>query len=182
MIRKLMIPLVAASLLAGCVSDYSLRGGGGGGSYYYGRPSVDYNYYGGYGGGYGGYYGPGYGYPYGEAYRYRGYGYPGYYGGGYYGGYPYYNYPRPHYPNHPGRPNNPSRPSNPPVRQDGGVPWRDTRPVGGGAWAPNNSAQQPRNYSAPQPRSFSQPQMQPRMPSAPSVRRDGGRAWKDVER
>ncbi|ALN83425.1 hypothetical protein LC55x_0120 [Lysobacter capsici] len=180
MIRKLMIPLVAASLLAGCVSDYSLRGGGGGGSYYYGRPSVDYNYY----GGYGGYYGPGYGYPYGEAYRYRGYGYPGYYGGGYYGGYPYGYYPRPYYPNRPGRPHNPSRPPNPP-RQDGGVPWRDTHRVGGGAWAPNNPVQQqpqPRAYSTPQPRSFSQPQMQPRMPTAPSVRRDGGRAWKDVER
>lgn len=171
MIRKLMIPLVAASLLAGCVSDYSLRGGGGGGSYYYGRPSVDYNYYG------------GYGYPYGEAYRYRGYGYPGYYGGGYYGGYPYGYYPRPYYPNRPGRPHNPSRPPTP--RQDGGVPWRDTHRVNGGTWAPNNPVQQqpqPRAYSTPQPRSFSQPQMQPRMPTAPAARRDGGRAWKDVER
>lgn len=112
MIRKLMFPLVAASLLAGCVSDYSLRGGGGGGSYYYGRPSVDYNYY----GGYGGYYG-GYGYPFGDRYRFGyGYGYPSYYGGGYYGGYPYGYYPRPYYPH---RPNRPNPPTTQPSRQIG---------------------------------------------------------------
>lgn len=175
MIRKLMIPLVAAGLLAGCVSDYTVRGGGGPGSYYYGRPSVDYNYY-------GGYYGPGYGYyPYGESYRYR---YGGYYGSPYYGygypGYYGYGYPRYYYPNRPGRPHQPNPPStNPPTRPDGGLPWRDTRPVGGGAWGPRNGGQ----VAVPQPRSMPQPQMMtPRMPSAPSTRRDGGRAWRDVER
>lgn len=178
MIRQLTIPLLAAGLLAGCVSDYTVRGGGGPGSYYYGRPSVDYNYY----GGYGGYYGPGYGYyPYGESYRFR---YGGYYGNPYYGygGYPYYyGYPRHYYPNRPGRPpthppsNNPS-----PPRSDGGIPWRDTRPVGGGAWGPRN----PGTSSMPQqPRSMPQPQMMtPRAPAMPSARRDGGRAWRDVER
>jgi hypothetical protein len=166
MIRKLIVPLVAAGLLAGCVSDYTLRGGGGGGSYYYGRPSVDYNYYGGYGG-----YGPYGGYPYGEAYRYRGYGYG--YGGYPYYGYPYgYGYPRYYYPNRPHRP--PSQPNNPsvprPPRADGGVGWRDARPVGGGAWAP-------RDPGMSQPRSMPQPRMS--APAAPSGRADGGRSWKE---
>lgn len=180
MIRKLIVPLVAAGLLAGCVSDYSLRGGGGGGSYYYGRPSVDYNYYGGYGG-----YAPGYGYyPYGESYRYRNGGY-GYYGGyPYYNGYPYgYGYPRYYYPNRPHRPPsnpnpNPGYPSRPSTRADGGVSWRDARPIGGGAWAPRNdnpAMQQPR--FAPQQRSMPQPRMS--SPSAPSGRADGGRSWKE---
>lgn len=175
MIRKLTIPLLAAGLLAGCVSDYTVRGGGGPGTYYYGRPSVDYNYY----GGYGGYYGPGYGYyPYGESYRFR---YGGYYGNPYYGGYgyPYYGYPRHYYPNRPHRPNPPS--NNPPrPRSDGGIPWRDARPVGGGgAWAPRNN---PVATPQPQMRSMPQPQMAPRAPAMPSPRRDGGRAWRDVER
>jgi hypothetical protein len=104
MIRKLLIPALAATLLAGCITDYGYRGYGGSGDYYYGRPSVEYRYYGGYGGGYGGYYGGwggyypyaypyryGYGYPYRYAYPYRHgygpYGYPGYRA-------PYYNYPR----------------------------------------------------------------------------------------
>ncbi|QWP77794.1 hypothetical protein J5226_05105 [Lysobacter sp. K5869] len=171
MIRKLTIPLLAAGLLAGCVSDYTVRGGGGPGTYYYGRPSVDYNYY----GGYGGYYGPGYGYyPYGESYRFR---YGGYYGNPYYGygGYPYYyGYPR----YYPSRPHQPNPPSNNPPRSDGGMPWRDTRPVGGGAWGPRNPGS-----GMQQPRSMQQPQMMtPRAPAMPSARRDGGRAWRDVER
>ncbi|MFC3815434.1 hypothetical protein [Lysobacter sp. GCM10012299] len=101
MIRKLLVPAFAALLLAGCITDYGYRGYGGAGDYYYGRPSVEYRYYGGYGGyygGWGGYY-PyatpygygGYGYPYRYAYPYRygygPYGYPGYRA-------PYYNYPR----------------------------------------------------------------------------------------
>ncbi len=98
MIRKLVLPALAAALLAGCVSDYAYRGGDRG-DYYYGRPSVEYRYDGGYGG-----YAP-YGYGYGN-YGYGTYGYPyRYYGAPYgfggFGGYysPYYNYPyyRPHY-------------------------------------------------------------------------------------
>lgn len=105
MIRKLLIPALAALLLAGCITDYGYRGYRGAGDYYYGRPSVEYRYYGGYGGGYGGYYGGwggyypyaypyryGYGYPYRYAYPYRyGYGPHGY--PGYRAPY-YYNYPR----------------------------------------------------------------------------------------
>lgn len=179
MIRKLMIPLLAAGLLAGCVTDYTARGGGGPGTYYYGRPSVDYNYYGGYGGGY---YGPGYGYyPYGESYRFRNGGYYGnpYYG--YYGNPYYYGYPRYYYPNRPHRPNRPNPPTsgNPPSRGDGGLPWRDTRPVGGGAWGPRNDNPGATPQVRPQ---MARPQMAPRAPAAPSVRRDGGRAWRDVER
>jgi hypothetical protein len=86
MIRKLLLPALAATLLAGCVTDYTYRGGAGGGDYYRGSPGVDYRYYGGYGGYGGGFYG---GYPY---YGYGGY-YPYRYGYGYYG-YPYYAYPR----------------------------------------------------------------------------------------
>jgi hypothetical protein len=127
MIRKLALPALATLLLAGCITDYTYRGAGGAGDYYYGRPSVDYRYYGGYGGGYGGYYGGYYGgwggyypytHPYAYPYRY-GYGYPHRYGYGAYGypggRYPYYGYPgyygRGHgqghgnYPNRPGRPN-----------------------------------------------------------------------------
>jgi hypothetical protein len=82
MIRKLLLPALAAAVLGGCVTGYDYRGGSG--DYYYGQPSVDYDYYGGYYGGYGypGWHGAlGFGYGYG--------GYP-YYG---YGGYPYYGYP-----------------------------------------------------------------------------------------
>ena len=45
MIRKLLIPLAATALLAGCVTTapYGYRGGGQG-DYYYGSPSVDYRY------------------------------------------------------------------------------------------------------------------------------------------
>ena len=174
MIRKLIVSLASAGLLAGCVSDYAYRGGGGAGSYYYGRPSVDYGYY-------GQNYGYGY-YPYGDAYRYRNYGYPGYYGGGY--GYPGYYpspYPRYYYPNY--RPHRPPGQRPPQTSQPSrGIPWRDAHPVGGGAWAPNNSGAVSQPRSMPQPRAMQQQPMQPRMQSAPSTRRDGGRAWKDVER
>lgn len=102
MIRKLVLPALAATLLAGCMSyGYDYRGGSS--DYYYGRPSVDYRYYGsGSGYGYGGPYGSiGYGYPggfyggigYGSPYGFSRYGYHphGYYGNpyGYYNGYPY---------------------------------------------------------------------------------------------
>jgi len=83
MIRKLLLPALAAALLGACATPYDYRGGHG--DYYYGQPSVDYydSYYGGYGC-YGGMWGYG-GYGYGYGYPYYGYGYP------YYGyGYPYY--------------------------------------------------------------------------------------------
>ena len=80
MIRKLILPALAAALLAGCATGYQYRGGSG--DYYYGSPSTEYRYY---GSPYGGYYG-GYGY---GGYGYGGYGYP--YGGGYgYYSTPYY--------------------------------------------------------------------------------------------
>jgi hypothetical protein len=104
MIRKLLLPALAAVVLGGCVTGYDYRGGTG--DYYYGQPSVDYDYYGGYYGyGYPGWHGSlGFGYGYGGGYPYYGYGYP------YYGyGYPYYPpviivRPDPPTPGHGGRP------------------------------------------------------------------------------
>lgn len=77
MTRKLLLPVLAAALLAGCATyGYDYRGGTSG-DYYYGQPGSDYGYY---------------GYPYPPDY-YRGYGYPGYgapYWGGSIGYYGYY--------------------------------------------------------------------------------------------
>ena len=96
MIRKLLLPALAAALLGACATPYDYRGGHG--DYYYGQPSVDYydSYYGGYGypGGWSGMLGYGYGYG-GYGYGY-GYGDPAYapppppYGA--YGPGPYYRY------------------------------------------------------------------------------------------
>lgn len=104
---RVVLPAVAAALLAGCVtSDYRYREDNGGG-YYYGTPSVQYRErspypYGPYPYGYGGYgpygaYGPYGSYRYWHPSPYYGYrdpyyGYYGYYGypyGGYPYGYPY---------------------------------------------------------------------------------------------
>ena len=99
---RLLIPALAAALLAGCITtDYGYRDGygyrNGHGDYYYSRPQGSY------------YGGVGYGYP-GGAYGYGGYRYgspSGYYGGvysgypyryGYYGGYGYGRYPYSGYP------------------------------------------------------------------------------------
>lgn len=83
MIRKLIIPVVTAALLGGCVSaGYSYRQGNG--DYYHGTPSVEYRYYSPY------YSAPYYGGPY-SPYPY------GYYGtpyGSYRYGYPTYRYPQ----------------------------------------------------------------------------------------
>ena len=75
MFRKLLLPIAATALLAGCVTTapYGYRGGGQG-DYYYGSPSVEYRYH---------------GYGYGDPYGYGGYG--GY--GGLYGWYGDYYYP-----------------------------------------------------------------------------------------
>ncbi|GAB3381949.1 hypothetical protein [Lysobacter fragariae] len=109
MIRKLLVPALAAGLLAGCVTDYAYREDGGG--YYYGQPGVEYRYqdY--------GYY-PGYYYPYGYG-SYYGNPYSGYYGYPYYGypysyGYPYWRHHRPRPPQ-----------GNPPPDQTGGQPRPD---------------------------------------------------------
>lgn len=96
MIRKLLLPAVAAALLGGCVSaGYSYRQGNG--DYYHGTPSVEYRYYiPNYGWPYPHGYGPSpYSYPYAYPYRYRqyyGYPYHSHYGNPY--GNPYY-YRRP---------------------------------------------------------------------------------------
>lgn len=141
--RAFLLPVLAASLLAGCVyGDYAYRGGHGAGDYYYGRPYVDYNYYGGYGGyggyGYGGYYGGyyphgyyRYGYPY--AYPRYGYGYP-------YGYYPY----RPYYPyrHHHSRPDDGGMQPDPhpgsSYRSDR-APWRDLGRIPGQTTAPSET-------------------------------------------
>ena len=144
MIRKLVLPALAAALLAGCVTDYGAYGGGVYGGYY-GNPSVEFRYDSGYlmyPSGYGGY--GTYCYPY----RYYGapYGYGGY--GGYYG-YPYY---RPSYPYYrpyqghrpPGVHPRPHGPYPPQHRRDDDrrPPWRNydelrrrPMPDGGGAAA-----------------------------------------------
>lgn len=155
MFRKLLLPIAATALLAGCVTSapYGYRSERG--DYYYGRPSVEYRHHGVY---------PGYGYPYYGPYRpgYYG-GYPGYYGypygHGYYGpryGYPYY-YPPVYRP----RPGGSTQPD---TRPDGG-PWRhvdELRRRGTTGTTPGGVGPAPSTYSPP-------PQPQPRM--EPRVRR-----------
>jgi hypothetical protein len=121
MLRKIVLPLAAAALMAGCMmaAPYGYRDGQSG-DYYYGNPSVEYRHHGVY---------PGYGYPGYGPYRpgLRGYGYYGYpYGYGYYGrsyyGHPYYGTPyygTPYY-----RPIYRTRPTQPDTRPDGGG-WRN---------------------------------------------------------
>jgi hypothetical protein len=160
--RAFLLPVLAASLLAGCVyGDYAYRGGHGAGDYYYGRPYVDYSYYGGYGGyggyRYGGYYGgyyPNgyyrYGYPY--AYPRYGYGYP-------YGYYPY----RPYYPyrHHHSRPDDGVMHPDPnpgSSYRSGRAPWRDLGRIPGQPTAPSLETQ--RTIQSPMvtpPRSASEP-------------------------
>ena len=178
MFRKFLLPVAAATLLAGCVTTapYGYRGDGQG-DYYYGRPSVEYRHHGVYPG-YGypyhgpyrdGFYGRfGFGYPYGyygnPYYRRSYYGNP-YYGGPYYGnpyyGNPYYGYPRPIY-----RP----RPTGPDTRPDGGG-WRNfdrmrRRDDGGtGGTVPGGSGPSPTAVVTAPPR---EPRVEPRM------RRDEG--------
>ena len=140
MIRKLILPALAALMLAGCAT-YQYRAGSGG-DYYYGQPGTEYRYYGspyGYGGyGYGGYGGSGYGsYGYGG----YGYGYPSYFGYRNYYGYPYgsggYYRPPTHGHGHGGghsggggsNPSNPDPGQTPPVGNETPdrptAPWRD---------------------------------------------------------
>lgn len=140
MIRKLILPALAALVLAGCATGYQYRGGSG--DYYYGSPGVEYRYYG---------YGY-YGYPYGS---YGYYGYPNYYGG-YYGGYysPWYRRPHWHGGHHHGGGDHggghggdkPAKPT---------PPWRDLgslRPRTGGNMPPSRMPATPASPSSSQPR------------------------------
>lgn len=167
MIRKFILPVIAAGLLAGCVTPgYNYRGGSG--DYYYGGSvrSVPYGYgsigYGSRGGWYGNVgYGAriGYGYPYG----YYGY-YPGYLPP--YGGYrppiyyPHYPYRPPVYPR-PGDGNNDPRP---PKRR---APWRD---IGGYTQQPqigNERISRPYGNAGSDRPMPSRPAVQQPRPSAP---------------
>ncbi|MGH8076153.1 MAG: hypothetical protein ACREPE_02345 [Lysobacter sp.] len=118
MIRKLVLPILAAALLGGCVTDYAYRGGDRG-DYYYGQPTTEYRYYGPYGG-----YGPhGFGsFGYGYGYPHRYYGYPFGYRG-------FYHYP-PYYRHYHRPPVTWRRPDGSPTPQqrsnnDGRPPWRN---------------------------------------------------------
>src|SRR5690606_41488216 len=80
MIRKLILPALAALLLAGCAS-YQYRSGTAG-DYYYGQPGTEYRYYGYPSYGYGGYGYGAYGYRYPSDFSHRRHcGYPSGYGG-----------------------------------------------------------------------------------------------------
>lgn len=109
MLRKLLLPALAAAALAGCATGYQYRGGQG--DYYYGQPQVEYRhsgssgFYGDVGFGYGSGGFGGFGYGFGASYFYDRfgrlvYGYPSrYYGSSYYGyggGYPH-RHPRRHH-------------------------------------------------------------------------------------
>lgn len=125
MIRKLILPALAAALLAGC-SSYQYRGGASG-DYYYGQPSSGYNVYGGYGSS-----------PYGGGgYGYSPYGNPGYYSPGYYPPtyYPPAYYPRTYYPPtyyppayYPRYPRYPQRPPNNQGPRPGQTPGQNPNP------------------------------------------------------
>lgn len=130
MLRKLLLPMLATAVLAGCATGYQYRGGQG--DYYYGQPQVEYRYSGpggfygdiglGYGSGYG-FGGPGYGF--GASYFYDRYGrlvygYPSRYRSPYYGrggGYP----TRPHR----GHGDGQDHQGDSDNREDRPPPWRD---------------------------------------------------------
>lgn len=123
MLRKLLLPMLATAVLAGCATDYQYRGGNG--DYYYGQPRVDYRhsgpggFYGGIGLGYGyGRYGFGGTYYY-DRYGRLVYGYPGaYYGSPYYG--------HGWYPNRPPRgEHDGGHQHTPDTRPERLPPWRD---------------------------------------------------------
>ena len=116
MIRKLILPVAALLLLAGCATGYSYRTAPG--DYYYGRPATVYrDYY-----GYPSYYSP-YGWSGYYSYRY-GYGYP----------YGYYRYPHYHgYPHSP-RPGDGDGDDRPADRAT--PPWRDLGRLGADASRP----------------------------------------------
>jgi hypothetical protein len=178
MFRKLLLPMLAAAMLAGCATDYRYRGGNG--DYYYGSPRVEYRYQ-----GIGGYYN-GFGLDYGYGGSYYDpfgrliYGYPGgYYGGSYYGGNGWYR-PRPRrdhgdrddhdgHDHNDGDGNHHDRP--PPWRDLGGLQHRD-QDVNG--FRNRDDRQQP--MRSPRPMSSSPAPIRPQRadpgapPSAPRLR------------
>ena len=171
MIRKLILPALAASLLAGCATGYQYRGGSG--DYYYGSPGVEYRYYGGYG----------YGYPYGGygygGYGYGGYGYPYYYGGGYY--YPWYRPGHGHGHGHGGGHDDDGHDGGGDATPDRPTPpWRDLGSIGdrGKQRDLGDKLPQRREAHAPVARPSSQPRISspPRIsaPQRPSVPRSSG--------
>lgn len=186
MLRKILLPALAAAALAGCATDYAYRGGNGG-DYYYGQPRVEYRYdmpYGGYGA-YGNY-GPRYFYDrygrlvYGNPYAYYGYGAYGY-GAPYYG-YPYGNRPRPPHGGGHGHGNGGNNGHQPPPQEqanpDRKPPWRDfgglvrppERPMN-----PERNEVRPRGQEAGGDRPLRLPQRQERPATpTPSARGEGG--------
>lgn len=153
MIRKLILPALAAALLAGCATGYQYRGGSG--DYYYGSPGVEYRVYG------------GYGYPYGYGYGGYGYGYP-YYGGGYY----YYPWYRGHGHHHGGHHHGGHDGDNggddgdaPPERPT--PPWRDLGSIGDRGKLRDLGDKLPQRREAHAP--VARPSSQPRMSSPPRI-------------
>ena len=117
MIRKLLLPALAAALLAGCATGYQYRGGSG--DYYYGSPTTDYRYYGSPFGYYGGYGYGGYGSPYG----WGGYGY--YSSPYYYYGSHYRHRSHDHWQDHQGDNDDGGNEDRTPEQQRPTPPWRD---------------------------------------------------------
>lgn len=159
-LTRALLPALAVALLGGCVSDYAYRSDGGG--YYYGRPSVEYRYYGGYD-----YYPYGY-YPYGYYSHYRRPYYPGY---PYYPVRPYPPYRPPHH--HPRPPYKPPVGTRPPHRPDNDrdkAPWRDLDRI-------EHEQRARRDRPAPRmvPQQVSPPRADARPPrAAPPTHRDRG--------
>lgn len=183
--RKLLLPALAATLLAGCATDYAYRGGNG--DYYYGQPRTEYRYYDpqGYGlyGSYGyGNYAPAYYYDRLGRLVYRNpYGYYGSYGSPYgspYGSGGWWYRPRPqhgghgdHHDDHAGDGNREER--RPPWRNLGGVLPPDGRATGEGdeGSRPVRRQQSPYSRAMPVPQRGEQREF---APPAPRMRSDDG--------
>lgn len=125
MLRKLLLPMLATAVLAGCATDYRYRGGQG--DYYYGQPHIEYRrsgaagFYGDLGYGLGGF-----GYGFGATFFYDRHGRLVYGSPGNYYGFPYYGrghwYPhRPHRGNGDGR----NQQGDGDKSQEVPPPWRD---------------------------------------------------------
>lgn len=178
MYRKLLLPALAASVLAGCATGYAYRGGNG--DYYYGQPRTEYRYYdpyGFYGGyGYGGYgdYAPAYYYDRLGRLVYRN---PyGYYGSPYGYGSWWYRPRTPHGDHHDdhagdGDGDRDNRP--PPWRNPGGVMPPNGRPTAEG----DEGSRPMRRSQAPYPRAMPVPQRgesREYAPPSPRMRSDDG--------
>lgn len=189
MLRKLLLPMLATAMLAGCATDYRYRGGNG--DYYYGQPRVEYRnmgpggFYGGIGigsgiGGYG--YGSYGGFGFGQAYYYDRYGrlihgYPnGYFGSPYYGGNGWYR-PRPNHGH--GDHNDHDGDTNGADRNDRRPPWRDlrglqTRDPDENVERDREGRQRPMQRSQPGSSRDAPMRTQPQRESAPVMRERSG--------